>query len=76
MKQSIEEYLANGGAIQRIHYKTFEQVSQVPSPAGMRGVINDGRTTAYHARLAGIASGAARRLKSELLEKKESLEGN
>ena len=62
-KQTVENFLANGGNIQHVHYKTFGEVSAVPTP-GMRGLINTHKMNVYVGRKAGIASGKARRVKS------------
>jgi hypothetical protein len=59
-RESLPEFLARGGAIKKVYYRTIDEVV-VPAPGGMRKVINNGRQLAYNARQAGIASGAARR---------------
>lgn len=66
MKESIEQFLARGGKIERGEYSTFEASGEVPPPGGLRTVISNGRALAFLRRQAGIASGAARREKARL----------
>lgn len=65
-QESISNFLARGGVIERVHYKAIEDVPplQAWGKEGMRRVINAGRRGTYFARQAGIKSGEARRAKA------------
>lgn len=64
-RETIEAYLNRGGKIIKINYKTFEQVT-MPTPGGMREIIENQRFMTHKAREAGLASGVARRAKAAL----------
>lgn len=69
MKETTEQFLDRGGVIQKVCYKTLEELQGVEVPShSMRDSINSGvRNSATARRLGGINSGKTRRAKAALL---------
>ena len=45
-RQTVEQFLANGGQIQHVTYKTFSDIAPMPT-FGMRQLINKHKMSVY-----------------------------
>ncbi len=62
MKETIGQFLARGGIIEKVRYATLEELEGEEIPVyGMRTSINSGFRNSEKARQMGIASGKVRR---------------
>ena len=63
MRESIEEFLARGGSVQKIYYKSFAEVAAMKK-GDLKAISYQWKRSVHMAKQAGKASGAARRAKA------------